>query len=618
MATRVIYLDTDDEITSAANRIRGVRERRVGLVLPGGSRVSTSRINFRLLAREAETHGRDLAIVAPEASARALAASAGLPVFASVTEFEDALEHMEALPPADEPPPTPPRAAITDAPPAVSHASPATEHHGWWDDQAAASSTPRPSRASTPGVRGTAGGAGVRARTSMTDTVVMPPPEVREERRRRRVSGLVLAVASVLIVFVVAAGVAAWLFLPTATVTVAAHVDAVGPLELTVRADPLEVSEDVGQGIVPADVVTYELSVSQEFPATGKKISETRASGAVQWTNCDPTRAYTIPSGTIVATNDGEQFATGDDVFLPVAILSGNPPTISCQSRDVGVTARSNGTAGNVDAGTITTVPSDYNSVVIRVTNPRATSGGTHTESKVVVQKDVDAAMTALTKALRDEFTAQLADASHVPAGLTLFAATKSMSSGDPNTDPDALVGQVQPTFTLGMTATGTATAVDQAMVQSIGDRRIRAAVEKDRSLVKDSVSVTVGQPRVDGSAVIFPVTASALEVNSPDATTIRRVVKGLSVDEARERLRDYGDATVDVWPGWVTSITPYDFRLDVEVVSDVPTEPTIPTPTSQPAATPTAVPAVTASPSPATSPSRSATPSRSAAPSGT
>src|SRR5690242_20762476 len=90
----VIYLDVDDEITSAANRIRGVRERRVALVLPGGSRVSTSRINFRLLAREAEARGRDLAIVAPEAAARSIAASAGLPAFASVAEFEDAIASM--------------------------------------------------------------------------------------------------------------------------------------------------------------------------------------------------------------------------------------------------------------------------------------------------------------------------------------------------------------------------------------------------------------------------------------------------------------------------------------------------------------------------------------------
>ncbi len=91
MAT-IVYLDAEDEITSAAARIRAAADSRVGLVLPFGSRVATSRINFRLLAREAMSHGRRLDIVAPDASARALAASAGLPVFASVGEYEEALD----------------------------------------------------------------------------------------------------------------------------------------------------------------------------------------------------------------------------------------------------------------------------------------------------------------------------------------------------------------------------------------------------------------------------------------------------------------------------------------------------------------------------------------------
>ncbi len=91
MAT-IIYLDVEDEITSAATRIRNAPESRVGLVLPMGSRLATSRINFRLLAREAMVNGRRLDLIAPDASARALAASAGLPVFASVAEYEDALE----------------------------------------------------------------------------------------------------------------------------------------------------------------------------------------------------------------------------------------------------------------------------------------------------------------------------------------------------------------------------------------------------------------------------------------------------------------------------------------------------------------------------------------------
>ena len=88
----IIYLDVDDEITSAAARLRSADDRRVVLVVPGGSRLATSRINFRLLAREAQTRGRRMWIVAADGATRALAASAGLPVYASVVEYEEAME----------------------------------------------------------------------------------------------------------------------------------------------------------------------------------------------------------------------------------------------------------------------------------------------------------------------------------------------------------------------------------------------------------------------------------------------------------------------------------------------------------------------------------------------
>jgi baseplate J-like protein len=96
MAMRVLYLDVDDEITSAASRIRSAEEIRVAVVLPYGSRVATSRINFRLLARDATVNGKRLSIIAGDAATRALAASAGLPIYASVAEYESALEAEKA------------------------------------------------------------------------------------------------------------------------------------------------------------------------------------------------------------------------------------------------------------------------------------------------------------------------------------------------------------------------------------------------------------------------------------------------------------------------------------------------------------------------------------------
>src|SRR6476469_5351135 len=92
MAAGIVYLDVDDEITSAAQRIRSSTATRVVLVVPYGSRIATSRMNFRLLSREAIVSNRRLSIVSGDAASRALAASAGLPVFASVSEYEDAME----------------------------------------------------------------------------------------------------------------------------------------------------------------------------------------------------------------------------------------------------------------------------------------------------------------------------------------------------------------------------------------------------------------------------------------------------------------------------------------------------------------------------------------------
>jgi hypothetical protein len=91
MAGGIVYLDIDDEITTAAARIRDLPERRIALVLPYGSRVATSRINFRLLSRDALVNEKQLAVVAGDSATRALAASAGLPVFASVGEYESSV-----------------------------------------------------------------------------------------------------------------------------------------------------------------------------------------------------------------------------------------------------------------------------------------------------------------------------------------------------------------------------------------------------------------------------------------------------------------------------------------------------------------------------------------------
>ncbi len=567
--TAVIYLDVEDEITSAAARIRSAESRRLAIVIPPGSRIATSRMNFRLLAREALAQGRRLAIVAPDAPSRALAASAGLPAFGSVGELE---------------------AASTGT------ASP--------DGEGAVGRAPADDRA--PEAAAGTGGRRQRRRSRATlpeeateGTIVIPPvptgtaanADVRAEApvvaargvRRWHLPRLLSLALGLLLVALVAGGVAAYLLLPSATVVVTPRYEPVGPIEFTVRADPAAAGVDGDAGVIPAQRISFDLSETGTFEATGKREEKHAATGIVRWTNCDPTASYRIPSGAIVRTEGGIRFATTEAVFLPVAGLKGNPPnvTVDCQSNDAGITAVDPGPEGNVDAGAITVPPSTYNANVIHVTNPAPTTGGSLKTFPRVKQADVDAAEAALRKQLAKALDAKLAEPDAIPAGMTAFPATKSLSEPVPEGDPGALVGQEIGTFDLTMTATGSVVAVDEGPIETIGAARLAASVRANRTLVAESVTVTIGKPSVSGDVVTFPVEASATQVAQLDAAALREAIRGRPVDEARRTLEAYGDVSITTWPDWVSSIPTIDQRLNVEVAP--PPSPS-PRPTPRPA----------------------------------
>src|SRR5439155_1618037 len=171
----IIYLDIDDEITSAATRIRDAKDARVALVLPAGSRVATSRINFRLLARAVDSPATASAILTPV--------------------------------------PREPEA--------------------------------RPAR---------------------------PLPTIEGGRRRGRAGLFVLI--GLLALGLVVAGVAGYLLLPSASIVVTPHAETIGPLQLSVRADPAAIGVDPAGDVVPAQPATIPLSASGDFPATGTKVKE--------------------------------------------------------------------------------------------------------------------------------------------------------------------------------------------------------------------------------------------------------------------------------------------------------------------------------------------------------
>ena len=314
MADRRIASSTSTSTTRSRRPRPGsasADDARVALVLPFGSRLATSRINFRLLAREALSHGKRLDIVAPDASARALAASAGLPVFASVGEYEAALD------------------ADDDAAERRGRAGDRgrRDRRGRWLAAGAIGAAalggpagpggviPRPGRRPAESTRRATPSPRQRQRVPITEPASSDygaPPASRTRRGRRPSAGRrrrrgrrrgpgrrALGVLLVLLLLLGAGAVFAVTILPAADISVTPHIETIGPIAFAVDRGPRPRRPWTPRpASIPATTLRSRVTAaraSSRRPA--RRSSGRRRRARVRFTNCDPSSAYRIPSG---------------------------------------------------------------------------------------------------------------------------------------------------------------------------------------------------------------------------------------------------------------------------------------------------------------------------------
>jgi hypothetical protein len=591
VAEGVLYLDVDDEITSAAARIRRAEGSRVVLVLPYGSKVATSRINFRLLARDALTHEKRLSIVAPDGATRALAASAGLPVFASVAEYEDSLEDTgkgggsAGLAAA---------AAAAGAGTGAGPGGEATPDQSPGDE--AERVGPEPAVASDPTIVMALPAAATPAAGLGAQPVLPAAPSRTAQPATRPAISLpafgggrsiartpVLIGAGIIALILLVGAVGAYVLLPSASVVVTPQEVSVGPQTFSVVADTTAREPDPEAGVVPADLISVDVSVEDTFESTGVRVERTRATGRVTFQSLDTSRTNTIPRGSIVSTEGGVQFRTLQAVRLPRAQVV-PPLSINPSSASVDIEAVRNGTTGNVPANAITVVPPDEDPSITQVRNQAPTEGGSRTEFPEVAQEDIDKALEALREQLDASFRDELADPSVAPPGTTIFDETAVLGDATPTANLEELVGQELEEFELGLTSTGTVVAVDPSPVESIAQSRLESFVSPGFQLVDGSVRIEPGAPVIEGQSVQFPVTVEASQVQIPDAAELKRLIMGKTEDEARSLLAPFGRVDLDLWPEWVTSVPTLDARVNLEVRPPLPVEVVEPPDTPSPA----------------------------------
>lgn len=539
----VIYLETDDEVTTVVRRLRDVEAGRVILVAPGRTRATTSTMTLRLLAGVARDAGLELVLVA-DAAARSLAADAGIAAAASIAD-------ARAL-----------RDIAVDPTPAERHGARIAVARGAWRD-----APPPPSERG----RSVAGDASLAETRAVP--VAPPPPAQRRTAPRRTAprgrpsaarsarSTVPAAALGAIVLLLVGAVAAVAVVLPAATIHLTPATQPLGPLayELT-DADGLTVHEESGQR-----------TSSASGTATGTHAIRTRATGTVRLQNWN-TVTVEVGDGTEVAAGE-VVFTTDARVIVPAGGLTADG-TIAAGSIDVPVTAAAPGSAGNVGAETIATMLTEPTASRLRgfpnsklrvVINPDATSGGTADDLPVVQQADVDALIAAFQAELDTAISGAMPD-----DDARIYLAGAADDAGVETDVPPDLVGREgTDAFDLSATLHWTVRWLDRGEVEELARERLardEGAVATDRELLPDSVAVSADPPTRVGGGVRLPVHVTAATTPILSAAEIVDQVGGLTAAEAEAALSSIGPATVDLWPGWVDRVTDMSWRVQVEI----------------------------------------------------
>jgi hypothetical protein len=563
MKDQALYLEADEDITSAIDKLAKSSGDAVQIVVPKRSTLLQSIINQKLLKKAAADQRKQLVIVTTDKVAIDLAARVGLAVAPSLgaksvlteatpaprAEAEEIIEDDQPGPaPANEPAPAAepskpakslldrlpklPKRAPTEAPPEPPAPDPDPEP----DDEPAPAKGPK---------------------------LKLGAPKVPNfGSLQRRILWIVLAVA-------VVAGYLVYMSLFTrASVTLFAAGTRVA-VDTSFSVDPSQSASNVTSGVLAGQTVTFSKDLSQAFTPTGQLDQGTKASGQMTISNTYDMNSHQIVAGTRLSSPDGHIFLTNSDVTVPGATLSGGQ--VHAGTVSVGVTAAQNGDGYNQAPAKYTIVAYSGAMQADIYGQGAQMSGGTSKLVTAVGQSDVDAAQTAMLAADKDAGQKSL-DAA-VPSGFVAMPSSTTVTASA--VTPAPAVGQAASNANLSIHVTYTELAVKKTDYDAFITARELAQVGAGNQIYDDGLaSADVTSTGKDaGGRMQFHLSTNAYSGAKIDQAALAKALAG----------KKYGDASdiasgqpgvqhvnISLSPAWSTGLphNPAKIKITIQVAS--------------------------------------------------
>jgi hypothetical protein len=563
MNDNALYLEADEDITSAIDKLRKQTGTSAQIVVPKRSALLQSLINLKLLKKAADDDHRDLVIVTTDRVASELAARVGIAVAPAVgahaslavpkgakplRETADDVVHAETVATAETGATAAAAAIDVTAVAATAAEGRLSGDRPLFVQREVGARAPNPlekaggDEAAEPTGRGRGAGRAI--------------PKMLKIPNFSRFQHVIIW--GVVVLAAVGGYFGAMYFLTKATVKLYAAASKIN-IDSSFSVDPAATASDIGKSVLAGQTIKIEKDVTQPFTPTGQKDAGAKATGTVTIYNyCY--NPGTLPSG-VTFTYSGQKFVSTAAVVVPPAVPAGG----SCPTRTVAtvaVAAAQNGDSYNVAGGVAMTFPAPaaaYGTYsYMNAESAAQFTGGLSKMVTVTTQDDVDKAKAVALAADKDgsykDLAAKVADGSRAIDG------SQTQTAGDATATPAVDAEGVNGSLTVHITYTEL--AIKQADLKTLLSTLATKQAGAENQVYDngfDSARVTAIPSASDSSAVkSFKLTADAYGGAKIDTAALAKKIAGKRFSDASDLLNAQpGVQKVDIimTPPWAGNL---------------------------------------------------------------
>jgi hypothetical protein len=539
----VIYLEVDEDITSAIDKLTKAAGSRVQVVTAKRSTLFQSVINLKLLHKAAKDANKSLVLVTSDRVATSLAGRLGVAVASQVGEaakVPTAASAAAAMVADDE---IDGGAVGTPEPPTGVAANPL------------ASAEPEPPTPSEP-TPPSSPSKTTKARGKRVPNI--------GKMQKRLLWGLA-AVAVIAVLFGLN------YFLSSASVNLYAKASQVNA-SFSFTADPTVTQSDPSSGVLTAQQLSLTKTLSAPVTATGTQDDGSKASGTMTINNCYGPSAVTIPAGTQFTAPDGNVFVSTGDVTVPGDSQNPGHNSFKPGTASVGVQAVANGTTYNESSTTYAVSGQPAGGCSGDPTGISGQGGqmqgGVTKIDKVITQGDVN---TAQASALAGDKAASIsAVEAKASSSQTVLTASAIQSPGSASANPS--VGSEAASGTVTIQVTYTVLAVQKSDLSKLAQTQESQQLGAQSQIYDDgsgNLQFTALSQVQSSGAQKFKAAATAYAGTKIDTTGLATQLKGQKYSDAVQtasQVPGVTKATVTMSPSWESNLPQITGHIHVQI----------------------------------------------------